>query len=320
MNVAITGATGVVGSAVLRHLRESGRPIRALVRKAARPLAPDVQTVVGDLLDYRSLVVAFEASEVVYHAAGLNQMCPRRPEDLFRVNVEGTRNVVRACRAAGVRRLVYTSSAATIGEGRGSVGREDTAHRGHFNSWYERSKYEAEQVARMEAGPLQLVVVNPSSVQGPGRSTGTGKLILDLINGRLPVLVETRFSIIDIDDCARGHLLAETDGSPGDRYLLSGFTITTKEAVALVEAILGRRLGVKMMPGWLAMAGAAAIEAINRIMGRQAPVCREMVRTLRHGHSYDGAKATRELGLVYTPPEQVLARLIGWFTDEGLLR
>lgn len=322
MSVAITGATGIVGSAVLDRLVEAGVGARALVRSTAdaeRMRRRGIHPVVGDILDRESLIEAFEGVDIVYHVAGLNGMCLPDSWRLMRVNVDGSRNVVRAAQAAGVRRLVYTSSAATIGEEAGTVAREDSPHRGHHLSEYERSKHLAEEVVLAEARGLEVVLVNPSSVQGPGRATGTGKLILDLLRGRLPFLVDSRLSIVDIDDCARGHLLAATTGVAGERYLLNSFTLTTSEAVDLVEEILGRRIRFTTIPVPVAMGGAAAIEVAATVVGRKPPVCREMVRTLAHGHAYDGSKAERDLGLTYTSPRDTLRRMIDWFRSEGLL-
>jgi dihydroflavonol-4-reductase len=281
-------------------------------------LPPGVKAVEGDILEYRSLLTACEGASLVFHVAGVNRMCDPDPSQMFAGNVDGTRNIVRACRAAGVRRLVYTSSAATIGEPRGSVGTEDTIHRGNFNSNYERSKYLAEQVVMTEASDLDVVIVNPSSVQGPGRATGTGKLILDAVNGRLPFVVDTRLSIVDIDDCARGHLLAAERGVKGRRYILNSFSLTMREALALLGEVVGRPLRSLYLPGPMVMAASALVLVPFRIAGRRAPICPEMVRTLRHGHRYDGSRATSELGLQYTPAAETLRRLVEWAAEQGL--
>jgi dihydroflavonol-4-reductase len=278
-----------------------------------------VEAAVGDLLDYRSLLAAVDGCEMVFHLAGANRMCDPHPETIYQVNVEGTRNVVRACRAAGVARLVYTSSAATIGEPAGSVGNEETVHRGRFLSHYERSKYQAEQVVTTEAADLDYVILNPSSVQGPGRATGTGRLILDAVDGRLPFLVDVPVSIVDIDDCARGHLLAATSGEKGRRYLLNSFSLSMREAIEILEGVVGRRLRIAFLPGPLLM-GAAVGAYPLRLMRRPFRLCPEMVRTLLHGHVYDGGRATRELGLTYTPAANTLSRLIEWAASRGLLR
>ena len=242
MSTLVTGGSGVVGRALVSQLVASGRAVRALVR--SDPAAATVTNlgavpVRGDILDYGSLIRSMQGCDVVYHVAGSNEMCLADPSTLFRVNVDGSRNTLRAAAAAGVRRMVFTSSATTLGEGRGSVGDERSPHRGSYLSNYERSKHEAEQALLSEETNVELVVVNPSSVQGPGRATGTGKLFLDLINGKIPVVVDSRFSIIDIGDCAAGHILAERNGTAGERYVLSGFTLSTSEAVQLLEQLTG---------------------------------------------------------------------------------
>ena len=318
MTTLVTGATGVVGGVVLRHLIDAGHDLRALVRSSpSMPLG--VRALVGDVLDYGSLLRACEGADLVFHIAGVNRMCDADPSRMLAVNVDGTRNMIRACRAAGVRRLVYTSSAATIGEPSGSVGTEDSVHRGTFNSNYERSKYLAEQVVAAEAGDLDVVIVNPSSVQGPGRATGTGKLILDVVNGRLPFLVDTRMSIVDIDDCARGHLLAAERGDKSRRYILNSFSLTIRQALGLLGDVVGRPLRTRFLPGPMVMAAAALVSVPFRIAGRKAPICPEMVRSARHGHIYDGSRAHRELGLQYTRADDTLRRLIEWAAGQGLL-
>jgi dihydroflavonol-4-reductase len=291
-----------------------------MVRNPAAVLPPEVQPVAGNVLALPTLEKAFAGADVVFHVAGINRMCAPDPAEMYRVNVEGTRNVLRAAAAAGVRRLVYTSSAATIGESAGTVGHEETPHRGRFSSHYERSKFEAEQIATSDdAGGLEVVTVNPSSVQGPGRASGTGKVLLDLIAGRLRTVVDTRVSIVDIDDCARGHILAADRGVSGRRYILNSFSMTIQEAITLLATAIDRPLRVRYFPASLALAGGTAIGAAYRLLGRRGPICREMVRTLLHGHVYDGSRATRELGLVYTPANDTLNRLVSWARSEKLI-
>lgn len=322
MKVAITGGSGVVGGAVVRHLVDGGASVTGLAR------SPDAEAVVeslgavparGHVLDPDALTHAFGGAEVVYHVAGVNEMCSSDPDHMYRINVEGTRAVVRACAAAGVRRLVHTSSAVTIGEPRGVVATESTPHRGSYLSDYERSKHHAEQVAFAEAGPLEVVAVNPSSVQGPGRAGGTGAIVLDVLRGRLPALIESDVSIVDIDDCARGHLLAAESGAPGRRYLLSGFTTSVSEAVARAAAVLERPIDARMVPIWAARAAVRVADTAARLVGRRAPFCPEMIRVVAHGHRYDGSRATRELGLDYTSPDATIRRMVEWFRHEGLV-
>lgn len=322
MSVFVTGGSGVVGRAVVRLLVAEGRQVRGLARsdQAAGILESlGAEAVRGDILDYDSVVEAMAGAGVAYHVAGVNAMCALDPEPMRRANVDGTRNVIRAAAANRIRRVVYTSSAVTIGEARGSIGREDSPHRGWFLSAYERTKYEAEHVALGERLGVPVIAVNPSSVQGPGRATGTGRLLLAILRGRLPFVVDTRLSIVDIADCARGHLLAERHGVPGERYLLSGFTATIFEAVALLSEATGRRLDVRTVPAGIVVAGGAVAEALGRLRRRPPGFCREMARVLTFGHTYDGTRAAVELGLAYTPAIETIRRTIAWFRDEGLL-
>ncbi len=325
--VFLTGATGFVGKAVLEGLalEPEQRPIRALARTRTNGdlvAALGAEPVMGDMLEPATLRTGMEGCDVVFHLAGLNAMCLRDPAPLFEVNVTGSRNVVEAAAAAGVRRLVYTSSAASLGEEKGSTGSERSAHRGWFLSNYERSKYEAERGV-FEAGErlgVEVVTLNPSSVQGPGRTTGSARLLIDYLNGRLRAAVDTRFSILDIGDCAEGHLLAERHGSPGERYVLSGATLTVREALSLLADITGLHRRVMFIPGAAALALGTVAERLAQVRRADAPMCKEMVRTLLHGHAYDGSKAVAELGVQYTPVRQTLRRTVEWYVDLGFVR
>jgi dihydroflavonol-4-reductase len=322
--VLVTGGTGFVGGAVLERLVASGRPVRALARSEASAAALEAagaEPARGDLLDPPSLERAMSGAEVVYHAAGVNGFCFPDPTVLYRANVDGTRALVRAAASTGVRRVVYTSSAATIGEEAGTLATEHSPHRGRFLSHYERSKHEGERVAIAEAGRrgVELVSVNPASVQGPGRTRGTARILIDALNGRLRLVVDARLSVVDVADCAEGHLLAEQRGAAGERYLLSGATLTVSEAVALLSRISGSDERPRRVPPPVATAMAAAAEGAARLRRRRPAVCREMVRTILHGHRYDGSRAARELGLAYTPIEESLRRAAEWYVAQGLV-
>lgn len=322
--VLVTGGSGVVGRALVQRLVAEGRRVRALARSersAAIVRELGAEPVAGDVLDRASVEAAALGCSTVFHAAGMNAMCLRDPRPMARTNIEGSSTVVRAAAAAGVARLVYTSSASAIGEAPGTVGREDSPHRGSYLSAYERSKHLAERrvfAAAAEVG-LDVVSVNPSSVQGPGRATGSARLLLDVVNGKLPVLVDTAISIVDVADCTEGQLLAEERGAPGERYLLSGTTRTIREAVDVLRHLWGRPERVRYAPAWVATAGAAVVAAGAPLVGRDPPVCPEAVRTLLHGHRYDGSRATRELGLTYTPFEDTLRRTLEWCAEQGLV-
>ena len=171
---------------------------------------------------------------------------------LDRVNVGGTRAMVAAAAGAGVERIVYTSSAATLGERRGTVGHEGSEHRGSYVSAYERSKHRAEVAALEDADRLgvPLVAVNPSSVQGPGRTGGTARILLGYLTGRLRFAVDTRLSVVAIGDVVAAHLRAEDAASPGERYVVSGWTTTVSDAVSTLERVTGVTRRVRMLPAW----------------------------------------------------------------------
>ena len=320
----VTGGTGTVGRAVLSRLLGQGRPVVALARSQAAADALEAvgaRVVRGNVLDRASLIDCMQGCGVAYHLAGANAACLRDPAPLFEVNVGGSRHLVEAAAEAGVRRVIYTSSATTVGEGKGEMGTEDTAHRGWFLSAYERSKWEAEQVVLERAASLgvDLVSVNPTSVQGPGRAGGSARLLVLFVTGRLRFFVPTRLSLVDIDDCAEGHVLAEAKGQPGRRYLLSGATLPLEEALALLARITGVERRPRSIPPPVATAAGAVAELAGRLSGRTPPFCYEVVRTLLHGHGYDGSRAERELGLRYTPVEVTLRRTLAWLVDQGLV-
>jgi dihydroflavonol-4-reductase len=320
-DIFLTGATGFIGSALLDRLVADGRSVRALVRtsKAADTMrSRGVEPVLGDLEDLEPS--SMSGCRSVFHVAGLNALCLRRPLALERTNVAGTRKVVAAAARAGIQRIVYTSSAATIGEPQGSIGTESTSHRGSYLTEYERSKHLAEVAAFEDANAagLELVAVNPSSVQGPGRTGGTARILISFLRGRLRFAVDTRLSLVFIDDVVDAHIRAEQAGTAGERYLISGWTATVAEAVAVFASVTGIDRRVRYLSPRLLGALAATTAAGYRLLRRDAPLCPEMVAALRHGHAYDGSHAESELGLRYTPPQEWLARTVEWYRAEGL--
>jgi len=321
----LTGSTGFIGGALLSRLVAEGREVAALVRsdpdyEAVR--AAGARPVRGDLLDPASLEAGMWGAGAVFHAAGVNAHCLGDSSRMLRVNVEGSLNVVRAAARCGVGRVVYTSSAAAVGEPRGTIGTEATRHRGHYLTRYEQSKHHAEEAVLAEAPQLglDLVAVNPSSVQGPGRSGGTARILIGYLNGRLRWAVDTTLSIVFIDDCVEGHLLAESAGASGERYILNGAVLTVAEVVDVLGEITGVRRRVRYLPAGMVMAAGHVAGLASRLSWRrQAPFCAEMARALLHGHRYDGSRAARELGLRYTGITEALGRTVAWLRDAGLV-
>jgi dihydroflavonol-4-reductase len=322
--VFLTGGSGFIGGALCSRLVDDGDAVRALARSpeaAERVTAHGAEPWNGHVLDEDRLAAGMAGCSVAYHVAGVNTHCPHDPDWLMRVNVGGTETVLRAAARAGVRRVVMTSSAASLGEPQGTVGTEDTAHRGSYLSVYDRSKHEGEMAA-FAAGErlgVEVVTLNPSSVQGPGRASGNGKLIIDYLNGKLPAFVDVPVSVVDVTDVAEAHRLAAERGRPGARYVLNGATIPSPQALELVADLSGVRERVRLVPPVLARSVAALAEGAARARGRTSSLCRARVRTILHGHRYDGSLATRELGLDYTPLEVTFRRTIEWAIAEGLV-
>jgi len=321
--VFVTGGSGFVGGALVRRLVGEGRHVLALARShesAAAIEAEGAEPVRGGLESSSTLLAAMRGCGTAFHVAGVNATCVRDPSQMLHANIDGAAAVVRAAASAGVGRVVHTSSAATIGEQEGIVAREDTPHRGWFLSDYERSKFLGERRALELAASLgvDLVCVNPSSVQGPGRVGGSARLLIDLVNGKLPLLVDTHLSVVDIEDCTEAHVRAETYGVAGRRYVISGASLTTPEAVQLLRDACGHPKHARYAPRSLITFAGAMGGALSRLTRRQLPLCPEVARTLLHGHRYDGSLAERELGLTYTPIDETVARTLAWYADRDL--
>lgn len=323
-NAFLTGGSGLVGGHLVKRLVASGVHVSALVRSDAAGrvvTAHGAEPTHGDLFDIDGLARSMRGADVVFHVAGVNDTCPRDVPAMDRVNVGGTRAVIAAAASAGVERVVYTSSAAAIGERIGTVGTEETVHCGEYPSPYARSKYLAEIGAFDEATKwgIDLVVVNPSSVQGPGRSTGSAEILLRVLNTRRPMLIDTTLSIVDIEDCTTGHIGAALHGRAGERYLLSGASISVADALDIASGITGREITPRWIPERIVRVVGVPAAGVVSLIRPSLGICPALIRTLLHGHRFDGSKAERDLGIVYHPIEDTFRRTIDWFKAEGLL-
>jgi dihydroflavonol-4-reductase len=323
--VFVTGGTGVIGTALVTRLLERGEEVIGLARSDAAAAALSqrgVNVVRGEGYDADALARGMQGCTYAFNVAGVNSLCVQDTRPMERLNVDGAAEAVRAAARAGVARLVHTSSAVTIGEAPGTVGNERAPHRGWYLSSYERTKTEGERAALTAAREVgqDLVCVNPSSVQGPGRAGGTARFLLAFLDGRLKVFVPTTISLVDIDDCVAGHLLACERGIAGERYVLNGMTLAIEDALALAAEVAGMQRRPRLLSRRVATVAATAVERAFRAAGRRPPVCREMVRTLLHGHRYDGSRAERELGLRYTEPRETIRKTVEWARAEGLIR
>jgi dihydroflavonol-4-reductase len=327
MTTLITGASGFVGAAVLRHLIEAGHQTRALVRSGSprnNLEGLDVEIVTGDLTDPASLERAVTGCKALFHVAADYRLWTRYPEELYQSNVTGTVNLLRAATQAGVERIVYTSSVATLGlNPDGPPADEETPVTlddmiGH----YKRSKFLAEgEVRRLvveEGAPV--VIVNPSTPVGPRdiKPTPTGRMIVDAASGRTPAYVDTGLNIVHVDDVAQGHLLAFERGRIGERYVLGGNNLTLREILHQIADITGLSPPRVRLPHAVVFPIAYLSEAwawLSR--GGEPRVTLDGVRMSRKRMFFSSGKATRELGYRYRPAEQALRDAVAWFRAHG---
>jgi dihydroflavonol-4-reductase len=321
MITLITGATGFVGSHVARLLVGSGDSVRALVRPTSDLRALEglsVERVAGDLRDAASLDRAMSGVRRVFHVAADYRLWSRRPDEIYESNVTGTRNLLDAARRAGVERVVYTSTVATIAVSRpGALPNEDTrATLDEMIGHYKRSKFLAEQEAlRAAVDGLPVVVVNPTTPVGPGDSkpTPTGQIIVDFLSGRMPAYVDTGLNVVAVEDVAAGHLLAAERGRVGERYILGGRNMTLKQILDVLSDVSRRPAPRLRIPHIVALAAAYADLTFSRMAGREPRIPLEGVRMARHKMFVDSSKAARELGYQTTPVERALERAVQWY-------
>lgn len=317
----VTGGTGFVGSAVVRRLLRDGHRVRVLARATSdrsNLQGLDVEVVEGDLTNAASLLPACDGCDALFHVAADYRLWAPVPKELYCANVEGTRAILGAAKRAGVPRIVYTSSVATLGiPTDGSPGDESMAVAlsdmiGH----YKRSKFLAEAVA-MEyvAEGLPIIIVNPSTPIGPRdiKPTPTGRIVRDVISGRLPAYVDTGLNIVHVDDVAEGHWLAFQHGVVGERYVLGGFNLSLREILTEIAEIAGRSPPKLCLPHAVVMPVAYVAEAWARLTGANPLATVEEVRMSKKRMFFSSAKAERELGYKPRPARLALEDAVQWF-------
>ena len=321
MTSLVTGANGFVGSHVARMLVERGEQVHVLVRPQSSMRALEglpVEKVYGDLRDPQSLERAMKGVERIFHVAADSRLGASRPQEIYDSNVTGTRNLLEAARRGGVKRIVVTSSVATIAVDRGNVlPNEQTETRleemiGH----YKRSKFMAEQEAlRAAREGLPVVVVNPTTPVGPGdwKPTPTGRIIVDFLNGRMPAYVETGLNWVPVEDVAVGHWIAAERGRIGERYILGGRNMLLKEILDVLAGISGRPSPRVRLPHAVAMAAGYADQVFSRMLNRQPRIPLEGVRMARHKMFVDCSKAVEELGFQAGSVEAAIERAVTWY-------
>jgi dihydroflavonol-4-reductase len=322
----VTGATGFLGSHVARALLARGAGLRLLVRPTSRldniaDLAAD--RVTGDLRDVESLRRGMAGCEFVFHVAADYRLWARNRQELYESNVDGTRNILQAARDCGVRRVVYTSSVATMGFGNnGAVADENSpvSLAGMIGD-YKRSKFMAEQMV-LQAGRSgeDVVMVNPTTPVGERdiKPTPSGQIIVDFLKRKFPAYVDTGLNLVDVIDCAEGHLLAMEKAKPGERYILGGENLTLKQILDKLGEITGLPSPKVKVPYGVALAaGVWGSVVVGGMLKREPRATAEAVRMSRKKMFVTSAKAERELGWVARPVDNALRRAVDWFRANG---
>ncbi|HSQ67270.1 MAG TPA: NAD-dependent epimerase/dehydratase family protein [Polyangiaceae bacterium] len=326
---AVTGASGFIGSAVVRALLGRGRKVRALVEPRA-DLANlkglDVEVVECDVTDEAALERGLSGVHSLFHLAAIYKLWTPDPEPLFRVNLEGTTAVLLAAQAARVKRVVFTSSIMAVGiDEKG--GKQQTIDESQpftmfdLAGTYTLTKYLSERLAlRFARAGLPLVVVNPAMPFGPGdrAPTPTGLIILRFLKGEVPALGAGGLSVVDVDDVAEGHLLAEEKGRVGERYILSAYDLTLPDFAARIGRIGGVRIPKLTLPAALGLSAASLMEASARRSGKEPLVTYKEARFTALLPRFSNAKAVRELGFVTRPLDDTIARAIEFFRSSGM--
>lgn len=324
----VTGGTGFVGAHVVRALRRRGRQVRCLVRPAsdtANLAGIDAELFAGDLADARRLREAASGCRRVFHCAADYRLWAKRPRELYETNVDGTERLLAAAAAAGVERVVHTSSVGALGQrADGAPANENTPVRlGDLAGHYKRSKFMAERVAeRWARRGLPVVIVNPSTPIGELdlKPTPTGRIVVDFLSGRIPAYVDTGLNLVDVRDVAEGHLLAAERGAPGEKYILGAENLTLREIFDRLATIAGRRAPRFRLPIALPLAFAAVLTGLARLTGRPPRVPLDGVRMARKSMFFEARKATDRLGFSPSPVDQALARAVRWFVDNGYVQ
>jgi dihydroflavonol-4-reductase len=326
MKAFVTGATGFVGSHVARVLAEHGADLRLLVRSSSDPKniqELNADRVVGDLCDPESIDRAMAGCDVVFHVAADYRLWVRDPAQMYQANVEGTRTILQAARKNRVRRVVYTSSVATMGftVKNNPVDESSPVSLENMIGHYKRSKYMAEEVA-IAAGHdgIDVVVVNPSTPVGERdiKPTPTGRIVVDFLKKKFPAYVDTGLNMVDVRECARGHVAALEKGRSGERYILGGENLTLKQILDKLAAITGLPSPRVRLPYAVALASGVVDTVVTGVVLRREPrVTIDAVRMGRKKMFVSSAKAERELGWKAVPVDAALRRAVQWFNDNG---
>lgn len=328
MKTLVTGSTGFLGSSVLRELINDGREVKALIRKGTSKkniTGLDVEIAYGDLRDIESIRSALNGCDILYHVAAYYSLWDRNKQLSHEINVKGTRNILRAAKEKDLKKIVYTSTVGCIGLNEDTTPATENTffNKNTLSNDYKKSKYQAEQVAlEFARDGLPVVIVNPSTPVGPRdiKPTPTGKIILDFMNREMPAYIDTGLNLIDVKDCARGHILAELKGIPGDRYILGNQNMTLLEILITLEKITGLKAPRIKMPFWVALSAGWACEMVaNHLTGKPPSIPLAGVKMAKYYMYFDSSKAVNTLGLAQNPVENALRKSVDWFKENNYL-
>jgi dihydroflavonol-4-reductase len=328
MKVLVTGATGFIGGNLARRLVREGYSVRALVRKSSSLKALeglDLDIAQGDLLDRPSLEKALDGCQALFHVAALYTFWSRDPQSIYRTNVQGTENILAAARAKHIQKIIYTSSESVVGINEGCLMGNETMQNSlrRIPSDYKKSKFMAEQLVFEQCRRgLPAVVVNPTTPIGvcDVKPTPTGGIVVSYLEGRMFACVNTGLNIVDVEDVARGHILALEKGRLGERYLLGNRNVTLSEIFSILEKITGIKAPRFNIPIWLAL-GAGYVDDVveGKILRRRPGIPLAAVKAARHFRHFDCTRAVTELGLPQTPIETAFAKAVRWFRENGYI-
>ncbi|HUB63945.1 MAG TPA: hopanoid-associated sugar epimerase [Methylocella sp.] len=327
--VLVTGASGFVGSAVVRALIGSGYSVRALLRETSKRLnlaGLDVEIVEGDMRDAAAVGRAMAGVRFLFHVAADYRLWARKPEEILWTNREGTRLLMQSALAAGVERVVYTSSVATIACAQSGGQADETMRLNECNAIgaYKQSKVAAERVVEAMIGHdhLPAIIVHPTAPIGPRdqKPTPTGRVILEAASGRIPGFVDTGLNLVHVDDVASGHLAALRFGKLGDHYILGGQNVPLAEFLGQIAILCGRRPPTLRLPRPLLYPCAVAAEAVAHMTRREPFLTVDGLRMSKHRMFFSSAKAERDLGYKARPYAEALKDALAWFREHGHLR
>jgi dihydroflavonol-4-reductase len=327
MTTLVTGAAGFLGSHVARQLVARGENVRVLIRASSSNRAISdlpLEYVTGDLRDTASLERAMKDVQLVFHVAADYRLWAKRSQDIYDSNVGGTKNLMLAAAAAGVTKLIYTGTVATIAVDRPDLPNEFTdAKLEEMIGHYKRSKWMAEQEALKAARKgLPVIVAMPTTPVGPWdwKPTPTGKIILDFLNGKMPGYVETGLNFVGVEECAAGHLLVAERGKVGERYLLGAENLTLKELLDALAKITGLPAPSMKIPHGVALSVAYLESTLSRLVGRAPQIPVEGVKIAQHKMFVDCSRAQKELGFQPGAVSAALGRAVRWYQANGYVK